>query len=92
MMHKWESVPKLISEFEKQDIGRPFVYKDFTYKLDEFDNVPPVTPRFLFYLQLNLKPITQFVKELRETQTVPELREEVIELDRNTNEIIISKE
>ena len=45
-MHKWESVPKLISEFEKQNIGEEFIYQDFNYKLDEFDNVPPVIPRF----------------------------------------------
>ena len=50
MMHKWESVPKLISEFESQEIGDPFVYRNFEYKLDEFDNVPPVIPRFQFYL------------------------------------------
>ena len=66
MMHKWESVPRLISEFESQDIGDPFIYEDFQYKLDEFDNVPPVIPRFQFYLQLNIKPLVTYLRELKQ--------------------------
>ena len=92
MMHKWESVPKLISDFEQQDIGDPFVYTDFAYKLDEFDNVPPVIPRFQFYLQLNIKPLTAYLKELRDGQSVPELRDEVLGLDRATKDEIVSSE
>jgi len=80
MMHKWESVPRLISEMEKQDIGDPFVYNDFSYRLDEFDNVPPVIPRFTFYLQLNLKPIIAYAKTLKDGQSVPELRTEALGL------------
>lgn len=68
MMHKWESVPKLISEFEHQDVGDPFIYDDFTYRLDEFDNVPPVIPRFQFYLQLSLKPLVSYLKTLKDSQ------------------------
>ena len=78
MMHKWESVPRLIHEFESQEIGDPFIYKDFAYKMDEFDNVPPVIPRFTFYLQLNLKPIITFVKSLKDGQSVSELRDEAL--------------
>lgn len=66
MMHKWESVPRLISEFEKQEIGDPFIYDDFKYTLDEFDNVPPVIPRFQFYLQLNIKPLVTYLRELKQ--------------------------
>ncbi len=57
MMHKWASTEKLLSEWEHQKIGTEFQYKDFAYDRDEFDNVPPVVPRFLFYLQLNMKPV-----------------------------------
>ena len=92
MMHKWESVPKLISEFEQQDIGDPFQYTDFAYKLDEFDNVPPVIPRFQFYLQLNIKPLTAYLKKLRDGQSVEELREEIIGLNTETKDEIISSE
>jgi hypothetical protein len=57
MMHKWESTEKLISEWEHQEIGDKFTYKPFSYERDEFDNVPPVVPRFLFYIQLNMVPV-----------------------------------
>ena len=91
-MHKWESVPKLISEFEAQEIGDPFVYQDFTYKLDEFDNVPPVIPRFQFYLQLNLKGVLPFIKALKDGQSVPELRQETLNLHDQTRENISATE
>ena len=91
-MHKWESVPKLISTFEQQDVGDPFIYSDFAYKLDEFDNVPPVIPRFQFYLQLNIKPLVVYLKELKDGQSVPELRDETLGLFKNTNEDIVSRE
>ena len=29
MMHKWDSVQQMVDEWENQDIGDPFVYKDF---------------------------------------------------------------
>ena len=92
MMHKWESVPRLINEFEHQDVGEPFIYKDFVYNLDEFDNVPPVIPRFQFYLQLNIKPLFTYVKELREAQQVHELRDESIKLVKQTNTVMDQKE
>jgi len=77
---------------EQQDVGDPFIYQDFNYKLDEFDNVPPVIPRFQFYLQLNIKPLVVYLKELKDGQSVPELREETLGLIKNTNEDIVSRE
>ena len=91
-MHKWESVPKLISEFEAQEIGDPFVYRNFEYKLDEFDNVPPVIPRFQFYLQLNLKGVLPFIKELKDGQSVPELRQETLDLHAEAKQSISDSE
>jgi hypothetical protein len=68
MMHKWESTEKLLPVWEHQDIGEEkFVYEDFVYKQDEFDNVPPVVPRFLFYLQLNMKPVCEYLCDLLKT-------------------------
>lgn len=92
MMHKWESVPRLISEFENQDIGDPFIYKDFKYQLDEFDNVPPVIPRFQFYLQLNIKPLFTYLKSLKDSQQVDELRSETLSFIDKTNTLMNEKE
>lgn len=76
MMHKWESVEGMVSEWENQEIGDPFNYEDFKYNLQEFDNLPPVTPRFLFYLQLNLKPMVNYLRELHGGLQVGQLRSE----------------
>ncbi len=76
-MHKWESTEKLLPQWEHQMIGEtPFDYEDFKYKLDEFDNVPPVVPRFMFYLQLNIKPLCDFILQQTKQQTVEQLRSE----------------
>lgn len=44
------------------------MYKDFVYEHEEFDNVPPVIPRFQFYIQLSLKPLVKYLKVLKDGQ------------------------
>ena len=79
MMHKWESTEKLLPQWEHQAIGeQELVYEDFKYKQDEFDNVPPVVPRFLFYLQLNIKPICEQLTQLLARQSVASLKQETL--------------
>lgn len=82
MMHKWESTEKLLNEWEHQEVGQNFEYKDFDYERDEFDNVPPVVPKFLFYLQLNLKPVTQHLMHELKLQTTESLKQELLEMMR----------
>jgi len=80
MMHKWESQEKLLSEYDnmtKEDIGESFVYSKFTYERDEFDNVPPVVLRFLFYLQMNFVPLNDHIRDSMKLQTTEELRFEM---------------
>jgi hypothetical protein len=74
-MHKWISADKLINEWENQEIIDPFIWNKFGSEPDEFDNVPAVIPKFLFYLQARLKPVVDYCKELRDEQSLPELRE-----------------
>lgn len=77
-MHKWESTEKLLPLWESVPINTiPFVYNDLEYTKSEFDNVPPVVPKFLFFLQNNLKPIAAYCKELKDSQSVADLRSEV---------------
>ena len=49
-MHNWESFQKLIQNWEDQSVKDQFKYLRFDYKSDEWDNVPPVIPRFMFYM------------------------------------------
>lgn len=84
MMHKWESVEKMVSEWETQDVGEQFEYKNFKYNLDEFDNLPPVIPRFAFFLQLHIKPMTEYLYELKNGQSIGSLRDETKDLVEGT--------
>jgi hypothetical protein len=50
MMHQWDSLQKLVKQWEDQEVKDKFEYEEFKYELDEWDNVPPVLPRFQFYI------------------------------------------
>ena len=76
-MHQWESFKKLILEWENQEVKDPFAYLLFKYQADEWDNVPPVIPRFQFYMQNCLKKSIEFQKEVHEWQTTADLKIEL---------------
>ena len=76
-MHQWQSLEKLVKEWNDQEVNDRFAYEEFKYDLDEWDNVPPVLPRFQFYLQNCLKLSIEFAKEVKERQTTEELRTEM---------------
>ena len=50
---------------------------DFEAASEEWDNVPPVIPRFQFYIQNCLQRTIEFTKEVSERQTTQELRDEM---------------
>ena len=78
MMHKWESTEKLLTEWEQQEVPQNFEFQRFAFERDEFDNVPPVVPRFLFYIQLVMHPMLDKLKEISQIQTTVQLREEIM--------------
>lgn len=41
--------------------------------------MPPVVPRFLFYIQLVMHPMLDKLKELSQIQTTVELRQEIMD-------------
>jgi hypothetical protein len=63
----------------QQSLNNNFDYQKFDYRRSEFDNVPPVVLRFLFFLELNLKPVNQKLREDLEKQSTSDLRSEVLE-------------
>ena len=76
-MHQWESLQKLVHEWESQEVQDPYVYQSFKYNLEEWDNVPPVIPRFVFYIQNVISKDIEFSKEVYERQSTHSLREEI---------------
>jgi hypothetical protein len=79
MMHKWESQEKLLAKFEadQQVSSNNFDFKDFHYERDDFDNVPTVVPKFLLWLQHQVKPLYAWIKAELEMQTTASLKDEV---------------
>ena len=77
MMHQWESLQKLVKEWEGQEVTDPFVYSAFKYNLEEWDNVPPVIPRFVFYIQNVIEKDIEFSKEVYERQSTQSLKDEI---------------
>lgn len=69
MMHQWESLQKLVQSWEAQPVEDPFTYEKFDFKMEEWDNVPPIIPRFQFYVQQYLSHMVAFSKEVRDRQT-----------------------
>jgi hypothetical protein len=88
MMHQWQSLEKLVKQWEEQEVKNRFEYEEFKYELDEWDNVPPVLPRFQFYIQNCLKQSIEFSKEVKERQTTEELRTEMYtNFDKHGNDL-----
>ena len=79
MMHQWESLEKMVKSWEDQEVKDPFVYINFAFKLEEWDNVPPVIPRFQFYLQNCLAHTVKFAHEVNNRQTTQDLNKEMYE-------------
>ena len=75
-MHNWSSMQKLLEEFENPKIENPFEYEDFSFQREEFDNVPPVVPRFQFYIQARIRPLVEYLNLLKKSMTVYELKDE----------------
>ena len=63
--HKY-GLEKLIKAWEAQEVKDRFVYDAFEYNAEEWDNVPPVIPRFQFYVQNCLQQTIEFTKEVYE--------------------------
>lgn len=74
MMHKWSSFEGLVDKFKEQECKDRFVYQEFESEMKEWDNVPPVCPRFLFYLQSCLKETISYTKEVNDRPTTLDIK------------------
>ena len=52
-------------------------YEKFSYSAYEWDNLPPVVPRFTIHLEKHLAGLTNVVNELHEREHIDDLRHEV---------------
>ena len=48
--HEWQDQEPFVKFLEKRDLDNPHVYKKLNYYNHDWDNIPPVVPRFIIHL------------------------------------------
>ena len=61
-------------QLEGQRIENPLIYSKIQYPSHEWDNIPPVIPKFIIQLEKYMEGITSMLKTQSELETVAELR------------------
>ena len=72
--HEWMHNDDLMLKLEGQKIENPLIYTKITYPSHEWDNIPPVIPKFIIQLEKYMEGITQRLKTESELETVASLR------------------
>ena len=62
-------------KLEGQKIENPLIYTKIKYPSHEWDNIPPVIPRFIIQLEKYMDGLTTAVKTQTELETVASLRQ-----------------
>ena len=52
-------------------------YKDLKYQSHEWDNIPIVVPRFIFYANKYIRGLSKFCKRVHEAESTISLREDL---------------
>ena len=71
---EWVNNDALMLRLEGQRIENPMVYSKITYPSHEWDNIPPVIPKFIIQLEKYMDGVTKEVKRMSELETVISLR------------------
>ena len=61
-------------QLEGQRIENPLVYNKIQYPSQEWDNIPPVIPKFIIQLEKYMEGVTTMLKAQSELESVKELR------------------
>ena len=72
--HEWVHNDQLMLKLEGQKIENPLIYTKIKYPSHEWDNIPPVIPKFIIQLEKYMEGITSMLKTQSELETVAELR------------------
>lgn len=71
---EWVKNDQLMLRLEGQQIENPLIYNKITYPSNEWDNIPPVIPRFIIQLEKYMGGLTSAVKTQSELETVATIR------------------
>ena len=70
----WTHQDEFMLQLEGQRIENPLIYSKIQYPSHEWDNIPPVIPKFIIQLEKYMEGITSMLKTQSELETVAELR------------------
>lgn len=71
---EWTHQDEFMLQLEGQRIENPLVYNKIQYPSHEWDNIPPVIPKFIIQLEKYMEGITSLLKTQAALETVAELR------------------
>lgn len=63
-VHEWQKQILQVQEYKNKQVQNIFDYDDFAYEEHEWDNIPPVVPRFAMHLEKYIEGVTQFCNEI----------------------------
>ena len=71
----WQSQDDFMKTLEAEPLDNPLVYEKIPYYSREWDNIPPIVPRYVIQLSKYMDGVTKQVKYQSELETVASLRE-----------------
>lgn len=72
----WQSQDKFVRHLEAEPIETHLKYQKISYGEHDWDNIPPVVPRFIFHLVKYMQGVTAEIDELVHLESVASLRKE----------------
>ena len=71
---EWMHQDEFMLQLEGTSIKNPLVYEKITYPSHDWDNIPPVIPKFIIQLEKYMEGVTKLLKGQIELETVASLR------------------
>ena len=71
---EWTHQDEFMLKLEGQRISNPLVYSKIKYPSHEWDNIPPVIPKFIINLEKYMQGLTEIVKRETELETTAQVR------------------
>ncbi|CDW76392.1 UNKNOWN [Stylonychia lemnae] len=78
-MHEWESQDKVLSDLQNQEVKNCLEYVDFRFLRHEWDNIPVIVPRYLFYLSKYINGLATFCYNVEQQESTESIREDLNE-------------
>lgn len=73
-MLEWQSQDEFMVHLESESLKNCLVYESVAYKSRDWDNIPPIVPKFIINLQKYMMGVTKELKHQTELETTSQLR------------------